>query len=305
MPEHRALLCALAAWMVGCASLPTDRAERNLYLDLRKAVELSEDTDWIVDAVELDANAEDALHSVCQVPPDRRANLSAWLGGQIMAAGGAARSQFESTGSLDGAGEALTLERVRALLDYADARAANDCPFWLPPIADFDGVQGPDGQPLILLESIGGGRAILEGEDIALGGGGGGRILVGYAFDRRYTLVSGVELGGAGSFVENDTGGQTIETLFTGAMPLMLRMNDDAIIYDVELAVVTPLLSGGAGIDPSARATFGVGLGTMRRATFMPYLVMWVGYEVTPPRGDADTSHMLLLGSRVGVDWVP
>lgn len=301
----RRSLAAAILFASGCASLPADRAERNLFLDLRKSVELSEGTEWIVDSVQLESNLEDALHSVCQVMPERRANLAAWIGGQIMAAGGTAESQFAATGDLDGGEDALRLERVRALLLYADARAASDCPFWLQPREDFDGVQGGDGRAIIMLESMGSGRIVLGNGDVGLGGGGGGRILAGYRFDRSYALLSGIELGGGGSFVEKPSGGQTIETVFNGGVPILLRMTSSSRIFDLEIAAVSSVLSGNDSSRSGVRLSMAGGIGTMRQGSFMPYLLMWLGYEHTPGSGSDHTVHTILLGSRVGLDWLP
>lgn len=300
-----ALLAAAAQWLAACATLPGDPVERSLYLDLRRAVELSEDTEWIADASQLDDNLENALLSLCQVDPTNRANLGAWLAAQLMQQGGSPESVYRAhRGDLDAAGEALTLDRVRKLLEYAHGRAGRDCPFWLEPRDDFRGAQAGAERVVLWLESIGGGQAIIEGPDVGLGGSGGGRLLTGYAFNHRTTLVTGIELGGGGVFVNGEGGGQTIETAFYGAAPLLLRTHGASRVYDAELALVFPILDASTDRALGVRANIGYGVGTMRKGAFMPYVVLIAGYELHPATHDSRANHTIILGSRVGIDWL-
>lgn len=303
---RRGLLAGLLSLLAGCASLPADPVERGLYLDLRRAVELSEDTQWIADASQLDDNFEDALRSVCQVAPAHRANLSAWIGGQLLLQGGTPQQIYrDNDRDLGAASEALTLDRVRKMLEYAHGRAAAECPFWLSPREDFRGVQAGGERPVVWLESIGAGRAILRNGKVGLGGGGGGRLLLGYAFNHRVTLVGGLELGGGGVIESRNGGGDTIVTAFSGAAPLLLRINGASRLLDLELAPVFPLLESSPDNTLGLRASIGGGLGTMRKADFMPYIVIFAGYEVHPATRDAPRSHIVMVGSRVGLDWMP
>jgi hypothetical protein len=43
----------------------------------------------------------------------------------------------------------------------------------------------------------------------------------------------------------------------------------------------------------------------MRSSAFMPYLVLWLGYEVHPARSGRPPTHSARIGTRVGVDWDP
>ena len=88
------IACALS----GCVTLPNGPAERSLYLDLRKIVDANEDGGWTVDWLRLQANAEPALRSACQVEPQARAALDAWLGDEIQRVGGPAEQQYLSHG---------------------------------------------------------------------------------------------------------------------------------------------------------------------------------------------------------------
>ena len=64
--------CALVALvalanLAGCATLPRDPVERSLYIDLHKGTELGEDSGWVVDRLEIENQAEEAMQSVCLV----------------------------------------------------------------------------------------------------------------------------------------------------------------------------------------------------------------------------------------------
>ncbi|MFI5309325.1 MAG: hypothetical protein ACHQ53_18360, partial [Polyangiales bacterium] len=143
--------CALLALAAGCASLPHERAERAVYIDLRKAIQLSEDSGFVIERVQLRANEEQALRSVCQVEPALLDDLEAWLTSQITLAGGPAEQRYrENGGDLGAVSEALTLERTRSLLRHARSHAAHDCPFWLRPSPRFEGVQGDAGRFVLL-----------------------------------------------------------------------------------------------------------------------------------------------------------
>ena len=300
------VLVVVSSVLSGCATWPADRAERALYADLAKAVELSNDTGWVVDRVQLENNAESAMRSVCQVEPEKRKALEAWLDRQLALEGGSAAEIYRKSGrDLDAASRALELERVRALLRYGDERAAADCPFWLEPDPNFAGVQGDEGRLVLLADTLGYGSIVLEGGDAALGGGGGGRLLVGHGFGPQLTLAVGAEIGGSGAFVDNDKGSRSIETTFSGAVPVLLRISNLSRVFDFEVAPTVRFNPGVDVLPPGVRASVALGFSTMRSSSFMPYALLWLGYEYHPSddRGPAD--HSLHAGTRVGVDWDP
>jgi len=296
------LLASLAG---GCATLPEQPAQRALYVDLRKTVQLSEDTGWVVDRAQMQINAEHTLRSACQVEPAQRDDLDAWISGQLALEGGSAESVYRKHGrDLGAASSALTLERTRLLLRHAQATSAEDCPFWLEPDPEFEGVQGDTGRFVLLGETIGYGSIVFESDDTALGGGGGGRLLLGHGLGSQLTLAIGAELGGVGAFVSNERGARSIETTFIAAVPVLLRVTRFSRLIDFEVAPVARLDSNDDSLPPGVRAAVSAGLATMRASAFMPYAVLWVGYEYHPPdSGPAD--HSAHIGTRVGIDWDP
>ncbi|MGD8862465.1 MAG: hypothetical protein PVI30_20810 [Myxococcales bacterium] len=301
----RALLVAGLLWLGGCASLPDDPATRGLYVDLRKAVDLSDDTGWVVDRVQLEANAEAAMRSVCQVQPHLRDDLDAWLGGQIELEGGPAAAGYREHGDLGEVDEALQLERTRMLLRYADDRASADCPFWLEPDPQFRGVQGDADRFVVLLESGGFGAIFVRDGEASLGGGGGGRVMLGRGFGSRLTLAAGGELGGFGGLTDNESGARRIDASIAAAVPVLARLSFISRIVDLEVAPVWRFNPGEDSWPPGIRTTVGAGVATMRSTAFMPYLVGYIGYEYQPERDLNPESHLFMLGTRVGVDLDP
>lgn len=308
---HRAFRCAVAVAPLvllasGCVTWPHDPVERALYIDLTKAVQLSNDTGWVVDRVQLENNSEGAMRSVCQVAPERQRALEGWLDARIQKLGGSAQRVYESHGKdLDAASDILELERVRALLSFARVRADEDCPFWLEPTPDFRGVQSDAERWVILADTLGYGSLILEGDNEALGGGGGGRLFAGYGFGPEWTLAIGGEVGGSGAFVKNEMGKRTIDTTFNAAAPVLLRLTRYSRMFDFEVAPIVRFNPDTDILPPGVRTSVAVGFSTMRSAAFMPYALLWLAYEYHPADNRGPEDHSLHIGTRVGVDWDP
>jgi hypothetical protein len=300
------LALAAGAAMSACATLPEQPVQRALFQDLRKAVELSDSAGWYVDSSQVKNNAEDILRSACQVDPAKRDDLDAWLSGQIMQHGGSAeRVYLEHGRDLGAAADLLSLERTRLFLRYGIEHAADDCPFWLTPRDDFEGVQNDADRWVILPETTGFGSVVLEGSNAAIGGGGGGRLLFGHGIGPQYMLAIGGEVGGVGAFVANDKGGRSLDTTFVAGVPVLFRWIRYSRILDFELAPMMRLNPGESVLPPGIRASVGGGLATMRASSFMPYAVLWVGYEFHPADDDSPADHSLHIGTRVGIDWDP
>jgi hypothetical protein len=310
MQHLRAFWFALAGcslWFAsGCATWPQNPVERALYIDLTKAVQLSNDTGWVVDRVQIENNAEAAMRSACQVEPERRRTLAAWIDQRIRARGGSAELVYRKHGKdLGAASEILELERVRALLQFAEAQAEADCPFWLDANPDFRGVQSDDARIVLLADTLGYGSLVLERHNSALGGGGGGRLLVGYGLSPEWMLALGGEVGGSGNFVRNEMGSRSIETTFSAAIPVLLRYARYSRLIDLEVAPAVRFDPDTDILPPGVRTSVAVGFSTMRAATFMPYAMLWLAYEYHPADDRGPEDHSFHIGTRVGVDWDP
>jgi hypothetical protein len=294
----------------GCAVLPERGPERALYVDVRKAVALRESSEWVVDRMEIEAIAPSVMRSACQVSARDREGLLRWVDAQIERAGGPAEAQFraarergqEPRGSY---AEALHLGRVRAVLRYAEAHA-EECPFWLEARTDFAGVQGDAQRFVLLAESAGAGGAIVSGRDVALAGGGRGRLLAGFGVASRLTLAVGAELGGIGTFRRDPGSGERVITgVFTAALPVMVRVLEFSRIIDLELAATARWSTDAVRLPPGVRAMVGYGFSTMRVGAFMPTAVLYLSYEYLPPATAEAAEHVIQLGTKVGLDWDP
>lgn len=297
--------------LLGCTPLPPAQAPRGLYVDLRKAVILQEQEEWVVDRLEVADALEGVMGSVCASSRETREDLRAWLDTRIEASVGPgtasltspSRQLYERTGEMNGAIEDVrTLERVRRLLDAADD-AAGDCPYWLEEDPRFAGREGDEGRFVILAESLGGAALRVGGGTVEIGGGGGGRLMLGYGFSRRLTIAVGGEVGASGTLPETDDGSRTFEAVAASAVPVLFRITDVSRHFDVELTWRTLYPEGPA--RHGLRFGLGYGLSTPRVARFMPYALLWVGYELFPAQHGAPAEHGIILGTRVGVNWDP
>ena len=297
-----ALVLFVAVSASGCMSAPEPRVERALYLDLRQVVELRQRADWVVDRLEVEDLAQASMRSICRVSAAERASTLRWIEAEIEAEGGSAKAVFEASGGdLDAVAELLTLERVLLMLQDGHARAGADCPFWLAPEADFAGVHSSADRFLLLLESRGGGALWILGDEVAFGGSGGGRLLFGWGAGDHFSAALGLEVGGGG-LISSDSEAQSINATFNSAVPLLLRYHDSSFVFDVELAAVNFSLPSDINLLPGGRVALGVGLRTPRVSAFMPGGMLQLGYELHPERGDFPVTHIVFVGTRVGVE---
>jgi len=304
MNRALSLLLTISYVLAGCATLPTGRSESALYVDVRKAVELRESTEWVVDRLEVEALAASAMRSACQADAPARERLLTWLDAEITRVGGPAEAAYRRDRDAD-IDASLSLERVRAVVRYADEHA-HECPFWLIPEPDFAGVQSDAYRLVLLGESVGGGGMIVSGGRARLGGGGGGRLTLAVGVNQRITLGVGAEIGGIGSFGNEDaTGGRSLVARFTAAVPLLLRITNVSRLIDFEIAATARWSSSDLRLPPGVRGAIGYGLTTVRVGPFMPTAVAYISYEYLPPGDGFGAEHLILLGTKVGLDFDP
>jgi hypothetical protein len=285
--------------------LPPGAPERALYGDLRRIVETRDRTDWVVDRIELDEIAPTTMQSACRTTPATREALRRWLDRRIVAEGGPAREAYlRAGGDLDAVSDIVTLERIRLVLDHADAHALADCPFWLTPEADFAGVQSDAGRFVVYFETMGGGELSWSEGRGTLGGAGAGRLLPAVGLGPRATLLAGAEVGGGGALARDGSGG--IRASFAAGLPLLLRMQSATRFWDVEVAGTARVPSGDLdALRPGARASVASGISALRISSLMPYFGLWIGYEYLPAADGEPAVQVARIGSRFGVDWDP
>ncbi len=293
---------ALAA--VGCVPMPRGSAQRALYRDLRKIVDLRDRTGWVVDRIDVQEVAPSAMRSACQVGEPARLSLASWLDRRIAAEGGPAREAYRKNGnSLRAIDGLVTLERVRAVLGYTNEHAAADCPFWLTPSPSFAGVEGAARRWVLWLETMGGLSIYTVRDTVTFGGGGVGRLLFTRGVSERLSLGIGAEVGGGGTFPPGDTGGRGLVASFAAAVPILLRFAESAYVYDVEVAPTAWFTEQSVQPRPGVRVATGAGLSTLRVGSIAPHGLLWIGYEYQFALGAEPPVHVFKIGSRVGLDW--
>lgn len=291
----------LGAVAGGCATLPTEPANRSLYVDLRRIIESRQRIDWVLDRHEFSEATPTALRSVCQATPEARAQTADWIRAQREALGGTAKEIYAREGKdLDAAHEALTLERTQGLLEYVAENAERDCPFWLEPDPEFSGVHSSNDRFTLILESRGQAGFFVLGDKFAFGGGGGGRLLPAWGVNENFTMAMGLEFGGSGLISAGDE--QEIDAIINSAVPLLFRWYDLSRVYDLEVSAVTFFTTEHISFVPGGRVSFATGLNTPRAGAFMPVGVLQFSYELHPERGVFPVTHLFSVGTRVGFE---
>lgn len=297
----------IAALVGACAHqpVPAEPATSALYRDLQRLVSLGGAAGWEVDRVEVDETLPAALMSVCQVHPERRAELLAWLDRRIRAGGGEVADLYHKRGkNLDRVSDELQLSRVRMLLERSIQVADEDCPFWLARDERFAGRQILDDR--WMLSFGGGGKGILvgQGDRADLNFGGAGRLLFGRAFGPRWAILTGFEAGASASFPKDDDGDRGSLVLGLDVVaPIVLRYRLVNSYLEVETGPLA-VLRETQTTEPEPGFHVGVSFGAAasRRRWFLPGAAFGISYERTFPGGNDDALHMVKLGFRAAID---
>ena len=299
-----AVVMAAAVGCSACSVLPKPPPQRALYSDLRQIVDTRQRVGWVIDRAEIDDAIPNALQSVCAVEEEQRLDLLDWFDKRITAAGGPSQAAYQRTGSLTGLAEVMTLERMRALLEAADERAAQDCPFWMKPDPNFAGVQGDAHKFVMIAESMGRLSLLVAPDEVLVGAGGALRVIPAYGVTDRVTLGMGVEVGGFGSLSQSGEG-QRLNARPLGGVPLLVRLHDDTWLYDFELTPIFQYYQSAISWPPGLRGAFALGIGAVRIGSILPVAMAYVGYEYQPAFEDLTRTHALSVGTRIGVNFDP
>lgn len=279
-------------------------------------VDIRSSVGWVVDEHELTQVLPDVMKSACQVPEEARRGALAWLDAAVAERGGdvalAWRARNKKLGDVE---DLLFYTRTRLVLQRAeDWVRAGRCPFWLEPTPDFAGVQTQGSRWVLTLE--GGGRVT---EELALGtvrwgGGGSGRLLVGYAFGERHLLSIGPEAGGDARFTNLELGqvNEFPQLVAFGALPIVYRyqlgLSAHAEVEAGPLAYVDEASADGTGRVSAVyyggvRTGFAVG-GTYLRLSrgVIPKFSVAVTTDIIPAVAGRPTLLQIGIGIRTGID---
>lgn len=286
------------------AAQPSERAVNGLLHDLKKIVEVQQSLGWKIDKYELEEMIPDALLSVCRASEDIRSAAATEIEARVDALGGPVEDAFHrNNGSLSGLGELMFMSRVRTLLAEATRRAPAECPFWMKPEPDFQGLQldahrftlSVEGGGLFMLQHVGAGH-------FEIGAGGSGRLLLGRGLDEHWSLLAGPELGLGALFDQTETG-TNFPIQFAAAVPVVLRHHDISWHYDFELAPVGFFTWDNLNVSYGARVGFLLGVSTLRVRRIMPWAGLGVSAEYLFANEARGALQNVRGGVRVGFDW--
>ncbi len=296
-------LACSSALVCGCIVQPSAPATAALYRDLRTIVDAGEYDGWSVDRLRVQANSEPALHSVCRAESPVRADLQRWLGAEMERHGGSAEQLYHANGGdLEAVASLLSLERTRALLDYAETRvAAHDCPFWWAPERTYHAVQGEAQRWVVLAETQAFASYVLDSHVPSLGGGG--RLFAGYGISDQLTLAIGGDLAAGGTFIPTE--GHGLDATLAVAVPVLLRLTRFSRIFDVELAPSARFSPGQKPLPPGLRVELGAGFSSVRLTPLKPYFMLYAGYEYHFATQAAGADSTIQAGTRLAFDWTP
>jgi hypothetical protein len=304
MQLTKGLIAAIGVLAItGCSALPEERSQRALYRDLRQVVETRERGEWLVEYSEIERATPMAMQSVCQVPRNQEDDLSGWLDARLSAEGGPAEQQYDNGVPLRKLREELSLERTRALLESAQSRR-DQCPFYLTPSDEFDGIHQTTSRFVLLAESVGAASLSIRGTNVFTGAGGAGRLLPSWGVSHRVLVGLGVEVGGAAGFSPlSGEEGEALETRVQAGVPLLFRFTDLSKVLDLGIAATG--ITSPTNPDPEigVRATVGAGVSTVRVNKFLPYFTLMAGYQFFP--WTEPQTHLVTAGTRFGFAFDP
>jgi hypothetical protein len=289
--------------LAATATATAPQAIAGLRYDLEKIVTLREQSGWTIDRYDFEAVLPDVLMSMCVVTPAVRTATLARLDAAQAALGDAKSALARSGGDIDAIDDHLHLARQRSLLELAIARGADECPFYLTARPEFRGRQRDAGG--ITLNTEGGGLASvsIRAGSYRVGGGGAGRISLGFGIGEHWQLRVGPEIGGA-ALVDRSIRADDVELDFIVALPFALRRTVSAYVFDVEVA---PLIFGIPWQQPALRyggriAVLG-GVSGLRLRELLPWTGLVLMVEALAPVGSEPAQWSVRAGIRFGLSW--
>jgi hypothetical protein len=300
----RAALAALAVWLAPLVAGAQDLVgARSLLDDVARIVAAQEAEEWFSDKEAVRSIEAHALASVCRATPEARAWALAGLE-KRRAELGDARALFERDGELSArVEEALTVERQLLVLGHALSRS-QECPFWTEPVVGFAGLQSDRRRFTISIESGGNVQFRRTLSHWTFGGGGVGRLLFGYGFDGRHSLLFGPEFGG-GAMLRPGTNASQFVINYFPAVPLLFRTRQLTWHYDLEVAPVALFQADNTRISWGGRVGGAFGITALRRRNVLPWAGLAVAYELYFEGAGRAPMHFFRGGLRVGLPWDP
>jgi len=276
---------------------------RSLLSDVARVVAAEEADDWFADREALDAIEQHLLPSVCQATADARAAALAGLR-KSTAELGDPKVLFAKRGEMtDDVRAARTAYRRLRALEGALARQ-EECPFWIRPVVGFQGLQSDRKRFTLSVESGGDVEFRVARHHLTFGAGGLGRVLGGWGFDGKYSLLFGPELGGSALLRPNSNASEFVINYFP-ALPLVLRTRHLTWHYDIEVAPVALFEADNTRLSYGARLAGAFSFTALRRRNVLPWAGLDLSYEYYFDGGGRGPIHFFRGGLRIGLPWDP
>jgi hypothetical protein len=276
---------------------------QGLYADVERIVSVEETaSDWFLDEQHQTTIGPTVARSVCQSSVAAREEALRLARGEVARLGDA-EALYRQAGRKDKrVDEALHAARVLSALERGVGAAAS-CPFWVRPQYGFVGRQRDVDRLSLSVESGGVAQIRSSGGEGFYGGGGGLRLLPGWAFGRNVKLLVGAELGGGALVRFRDS--SKFALAWFPAIPALLRIVDGSFHYDLETGLVGYFTTDDTRLSYGVRVGGGIGISALRTRSVIPWAGPAISYEYLPASGGRDTAHVLRGGLRVGIVWDP
>lgn len=276
---------------------------RSLLDDVARIVAAEEAEDWFTDREAMRSIEVHVLASVCRATPEARAAALAGLRSKQRELG-SGQQIYAQRGEMTSAAEhALSVERQLRALDAAVA-SENECPFWVHAERGFDGLQSDRERFTLSVESGGNVQFRRTEKRWTFGGGGLGRLLGGWGFDGRHTLLFGAEFGGGAMLKPNTNASQFVINYFP-AVPLVFRTRHLTWHYDFELAPVALFQADNTRWSFGGRVGGSFAFTALRRRNVLPWAGLCVAYEHYFEGAGRGPTHFVRGGLRIGLPWDP
>ena len=297
------MLAALLMLRPSLALAQDSEGTRSLLSDVARVVAAEEVDDWFTDREAWRSVEEHLLPSLCRATPVAREAALEELRARHAALGDA-KALFDQHGELSTAvTAALTAERELTSLERVLQRQG-ECPFWIRPEPGFRGLQSDRHRLTVSIESGGDVQFRRAQHHWTFGAGGGGRLLFGWGFDGRYTLLAGPQFGGSALLRPNTNASEFVINYFP-AIPIVFRSRQLTWHYELEAAPVALFEADNTRLSYGARIGGAFAFTALRRRNVLPWAGLALAYEYYFEGGGRGPVHFLRGGVRIGLPWDP
>ena len=285
------------------APVPDSEGAVSLRSDVARVVAAHEVDDWFADREALRSIESHLLPSVCRASFAARSAALAALEARHTVLGDP-KLLYARVGELSSdVAAALTAQRERDALAATLARQ-DECPFWVRPERGFHGLQSDRKRFTINVESGGEVQFRHARGHVTFGGGGAGRLLVGYGFDGTHTLLIGPQFGGS-ALLRPDSNASEVVINYFPAVPVVFRTRELTWHFDVEVAPVALFEADNTRLSWGGRLGGAFAFTALRRRNVLAWAGLAVSFEHYFDGGGRGPVNMLRGGLRIGLPWDP